>query len=424
MLMGGGTPVVRNLDATALLPVRLRDLLGTLNHEHGPGQDARIGPRAVPGIGEAPVLRQALPDDLLRRAPVQDALPAGVVGRVEAREQSLQVAVAGDGDAEHLPLHATIEALDHAVRARRVGLGLAVLDAEVAAALLEALGREAAAAIGQEAGDAEGKGRERLLQEGLGAGLGLLVLDRQVDPAGAPVDGDEQEALAALAVGGPQLGQVLHVHVDEAEHVLPELARRPLGRGRGRPAAQPLGLQDAVDVVAAEVREEVAHHEGEVVEREAGRAAQGAHHRPLLLARLPRQLVRAAGAVPAVGRAALAPLANGLGTDAVAPGQLAAGLGGAGDLGARPAWCGRWGGSRASGRSSRPGRSLEAVEAPRVGRDRPTRLIPTTFRSQTASITVASRHDLRLVAPARFGGHGWRASRSRMRWSCGPARCG
>src|SRR3954451_5103688 len=29
------------------LTVRLRDLLGTLNHEHGPGQAARIGRRAV-----------------------------------------------------------------------------------------------------------------------------------------------------------------------------------------------------------------------------------------------------------------------------------------------------------------------------------------------------------------------------------------
>ena len=183
--------------ATVMLVCRLRDLLGTLDHEHGPGQDARIGRRAVAGVGEAPVLRQALADDLLRRAPVQDPLPAGVVGLVEALEQSLQVAVAGDGDAEHLPLHATVEALDHAVRARRVGLGLAVLDAELAAALLEALGREAAAAIGQQARDAEREGRERLLQEGLGAGLGLLVLDRQVHGAGAAVDGDEQVALAA-----------------------------------------------------------------------------------------------------------------------------------------------------------------------------------------------------------------------------------
>src|SRR4051812_16834842 len=80
--------------------------------------------------------------------------------------------------------------------------------------------------------------RDRLLQEGLGGGRGLLVLDREVDRARAPVDGHEQEALAALAVGGPQLGQVLHVHVDEAELVLLELARGRLGLGRGRPAAQ------------------------------------------------------------------------------------------------------------------------------------------------------------------------------------------
>jgi len=44
--------------------------------------------------------------------------------------------------------------------------------------------------------------------------------------------------------------------------------------------------------------------------------------------------VRAAGAILALGRSALAPLANGLGADAEAPGQLARGLGGTGDLGA------------------------------------------------------------------------------------------
>src|SRR4051794_8490070 len=82
------------------------------------------------------------------------------------------------------------------------------------------------------------------------------------------------------------------------------------------------------------VRQEVPDHEGEVVEREAGRAAQRAHHGALLLARLPGQLVRTRGTVEAVPGPALAPLADGLGADAVAPGELAAGLGGAGDLGA------------------------------------------------------------------------------------------
>ena len=246
------------------------------------------------------------------------------------------------------------------------------------------------AAVGQHARDPEREGGERLLQEGRGAGLGLVVLDRQVDRARAPVDGHEQVALAQLAVGGAQLGQVLHVQVDEAELVLLELGRGLLGRGGGRPAAQARGLEDAVDVVPVEVRQEVADHEGEVVEREAGGAAQRAHHGALLLARLPGQLVRAAGAVPALGRPALAPLADGLGADAVALGQHAGGLARAGDLGAH----GRGGAGvgvdrehQAAPPASR--RSLEAVEAPGVRLDRPTRLIPTTFRSQTPSTTWA-----------------------------------
>ena len=85
-----------------------------------------------------------------------------------------------------------------------------------------------------------------------------------------------------------QLGQVLHVQVHEAERVLLELRGGPLGRGGRRTAAQARGLEDAVDVVAVEVRQEVGDHEGELVEREAGRAAQLAHHGAFLLAGLPR----------------------------------------------------------------------------------------------------------------------------------------
>jgi hypothetical protein len=209
-----------------------------------------------------------------------------------------------------------------------------VLDPQLPASLLEAFGGEAAPPVGQQVRDAEGEGRGRLPQEGHGVGLGLLVLDRQVDRAGAPVDGHEQEPLAPLAARGAQLGQVLHVHVHEAELVLLELGRGPLGRGGRRAAAQALGPEDAVDVVAVEVRQEVGDDEGELVEREAGGAAQRADHGALLLARLPGQLARAAGAVLALGRAALAPLADGLGADAVALGQDAAGFARAGDLGA------------------------------------------------------------------------------------------
>src|SRR3954454_3958495 len=108
--------------------------------------------------------------------------------------------MARDGDAQHLALDPAVEALRHAVGARGVGLGLAVLDAELAAALLEPLGDEAGAAVGQQARDPEREGGERLLQEGLGASPGPVVLDREVGRAGAPVDGDEQAVLAGLAI--------------------------------------------------------------------------------------------------------------------------------------------------------------------------------------------------------------------------------
>src|SRR4051812_37105595 len=176
------------------------------------------------------ILHEPLVDGLLGRPAAQDALPAGVVGAVEALEQPLEVVVAGHRDAQHLALDPAVEALRHPVRARRVGPGLAVLDAEPSAGPLETLGREARAAVGD--------------------------------------------------------------------------------------------------------------HEGEVVQREAGGATQRADHGALLLACLPGPLWRAAGAVPALGQPALAPLADGFGGDAVALGQDAGALARAGDLGAHG-----WGGA-------------------------------------------------------------------------------
>src|SRR3954469_12980669 len=105
------------------------------------------------------------------------------------------------------------------------------------------------------------------------------------------------------------------------------------GLAGARPAAQARGLEDAVDVVPVEVRQEVADHEGQVIQREAGGATQRADHGALLLARLPGQLMRATGAVPALGRPTLAPLADSLGADAVALGQDTRALARAGDLG-------------------------------------------------------------------------------------------
>jgi hypothetical protein len=84
---------------------------------------------------------------------------------------------------------------------------------------------------------------------------------------------------------------------------------------------------------AVEVGKEVGDDEGEVVEGEVGGTAQRTDHGALLLRGLPRQAVRLGGVVEAIVWAALAPLADGLGAHAVAPGEDAGGLVGAGDLG-------------------------------------------------------------------------------------------
>ena len=141
-----------------------------------------------------------------------------------------------------------------------------------------------------------------------------------------------RKRLRRLAVGGSQLGQVLDVDVDEAEIIVLEGAALPLALLRRRQTAEPLSLEDAVDRIAVEMRQEVRDDEGQIVERKAGGLAQGADDRPLLLRGFPGQRVRPAGMVLAVLHPTFAPFADGLGADAEALRQHAGGLSRAGDL--------------------------------------------------------------------------------------------
>ena len=97
-----------------------------------------------------------------------------------------------------------------------------------------------------------------------------------------------------------QLGQVLDVHVDEAEIVILEFAALPFVLLRRRQAAQAFRFEDAIDGIAVEMRQEVRDDEGQIVERKAGRLAQSADDGPLFLGGFPGQLVRPAAVVPAV----------------------------------------------------------------------------------------------------------------------------
>src|SRR5437870_13746922 len=108
----------------------------------------------------------------------------------------------------------------------------------------------------------------------------------------------------------------------KAKIVLLEAAVRSAGAISRREAAQALGFQDAVDRIAIEMRQEMSDHKGQVIQRKAGGPPQRADNGALLLTGLPGQLVRAAGVVLAVGRTALAPLADRLSRDAPDPNNV------------------------------------------------------------------------------------------------------
>ena len=125
-----------------------------------------------------------------------------------------------------------------AIGLRRVGLGPAVLHLQLAAGLLKAIRREAGSSVGEDVRELEGEGADRLFQERDRTSGQLVVLDGQVHPARAAVDGDIQVPFTPLAIGGLQLGQVLDVNVDEAEIVVLERAALALALLRRRQAAQ------------------------------------------------------------------------------------------------------------------------------------------------------------------------------------------
>src|SRR3954471_3590514 len=394
----------------------MRDVLGTSDHVKGFGQATGIERRVLTAIGAVGGRAQALTHDHVRGSPLQDALAAGIVGLVEAVQQGFQIAVAGDCNAQHLPLDTPVEALDHAIGFGRIRPRFAVLHPKLLARRLKAVSREARAAVGKHMGDLEGEGPDRLLQEGHGAALGLIILHRQVDEAGGTIDGDIQVPLAALAILGAQFGQVLHVYMDEAKIVVLEGPIWLPGAACGRQTAQALGFQDAVDRVSIEMPQKVANHKGEVIQRKARRTTQSADNGALLFGGFPRQLVGAAGVGPdsRPDRAYATCGSSRSRRYSAAPGHRLAPVIAQSRPG-QPGWCEPWGGSSASG-PPRPSGLGTPVKAPGIRLNRPTNLVPTTFRRQTPSTTAgfvccpaaAEAWRCRAGAKPRTGLRSWR----------------
>ena len=82
----------------------------------------------------------------------------------------------------HLAADPAVEPLDHAVGLGRSGTGVPILRTQGDAGFGEGWS-EAAAVVGQHVGELERERDDCLAQEGDGALLGLVVLDREVDGA-------------------------------------------------------------------------------------------------------------------------------------------------------------------------------------------------------------------------------------------------
>src|ERR1700759_470561 len=179
--------------------------------------------------------------------------------------------------------------------------------------------------------------------------------------------------------------EVLDVDMHEAEVIVLEgaFAFDGLRRCRLGSAIEALGLEDAPDAVAVEMRQEMGDDKCQVIEGEVGDPAQHADNGALLLGDLPGQLVRSRRVVQAVFRTPLAPLADGRGGDAIALGEDAGALMGAGDLGTRD---GRGAGVRMDLQhcSDLPlsGRA-QTFEQVAVGHNSMPHRVPTMFRNLT-----------------------------------------
>ena len=76
----------------------MRDVLSARDDLKGLGQAAGIERRIVIGVGASGQRTQAFVHDHLGGSALEDALPSSIVGLVEAAQQDLQIAMAGDRD--------------------------------------------------------------------------------------------------------------------------------------------------------------------------------------------------------------------------------------------------------------------------------------------------------------------------------------
>jgi hypothetical protein len=139
------------------------------------------------------------------------------------------------------------------------------------------------------------------------------------------------------------------------------------------------------DTVSIEMRQEVRHHKGQVIEREVRAFPQGTNYSPLLVRRLPGEVMWASRMVVTIGDPTLAPFADGLGADPITFREGAAWLRRSGDF---RACNGRSAGIRMNLEHGSPpsqNGAPQALKSAAIHNYSMTDRIPTMFRDQTTS---------------------------------------
>ena len=225
-----------------------------------------------------------------------------------------------------------IEAFDHAIGARRSGLGQPVFNAQAGTQQIElmlscGLARsrckkpicELLAVVGEHLLNAHRTSLVHCIEKRFGTGRGLVLLDLHEHPAGSAVDGHEQVAPAALIL---HLWQVLQIDVQVSRLVSLEcLAHRCGLLGLERiEIAHPMATQAAVQTRASGLgADELAGDRQQVIKGQQQGATQFDHNALLSRRQGGLQVVRRVRSVMHAG--ALLPLAGRLFGDAIAPCQ-------------------------------------------------------------------------------------------------------
>ncbi|GBR09767.1 hypothetical protein AA21952_2922 [Acetobacter oeni LMG 21952] len=165
----------------------------------------------------------------------------------------------------------------------------------------EGICRKTGTTIGQNMGNPERKGSFDGLEEIDGI-IGILrVIDGQMHRTGASIDGDIEKTFPPFSIRCLQFWQMFHIDMDIAGIVIPELSLSTHWPGlwSRRQSVQSSIFQNTPDIVPFQMRQEMPHDEGQIIQAKTGRTPKLTDNGALFLRGFPGEFPRAAAAIPA-----------------------------------------------------------------------------------------------------------------------------